>query len=255
MFKQYFLFIFIFLVNPFAASIAQSTEELKQHTEFYQLKESLELKLGLDINSIKSSPMPGMVEMITNKGIVYATEDGKFLLQGKLYGLTKNIVNHTDDSLAQVRISGMKQFKDDMIIFPAKDEKYVITVFTDITCGYCRKMHKELDELNAKGITVRYLPYPRSGIKDRLGKLSQGFKDLRSIWCHEDPQVALTKAKLGSSVAQRICDSPIEAEFNFGRQIGVNSTPVVIFENGSMLPGYRDPRELMYILKNIQSQS
>ncbi len=82
-----------------------------------------------------------------------------------------------------------------MIEFKAKDEKYVVTAFTDITCGYCRKMHKQMDDYNSRGITFRYLAYPRSGIKDQTGNLSQGFKDLRSVWCSEDPAAAMTNAK------------------------------------------------------------
>jgi thiol:disulfide interchange protein DsbC len=99
------------------------------------------------------------------------------------------------------------------------------------------------------------MAYPRSGVKDQLGRLSQGFKDLQSIWCHEEPSVALTKAKLGSSVAQRICESPVEAEFDFGRQIGVNSTPAIIFPNGMLLPGYREPKDLIKILESISAES
>jgi thiol:disulfide interchange protein DsbC len=218
-----------------------------------KLKAKLTLMLGLEIDVVKPSAMPGLVELVTNQGLFYASADGKFFIQGKLYGLGGKVINYSEESLAQVRLDGMDKFADSMIVYPAKNEKHVVTVFTDITCGYCRKMHEQMDEYNDKGITVRYLAYPRSGVKDRSGQYSQGFKDLRSIWCHEDPADALTKAKMGSNVAQRICDKPIEDEFNFGRQVGVSGTPAVILENGMMLPGYQEPNALIGILEQMKA--
>lgn len=215
------------------------------------LKIKLSRKLGLEISTIKTSPMPGLAEVITNQGLFYVSYDGEYFIQGKLFGVGKNVINHTEESLAQVRVDGMKKFSNDMIVFPAKNEKHVVTIFTDITCGYCRKLHNQMEDYNNEGITVRYLAYPRSGITDGSGQPSQGFKDLRSIWCHENPKEALTKAKSGTSVAQRICDKPIEAEFEFGRQVGVNGTPAIIFANGMMIPGYQPPDKLAEILANL----
>jgi thiol:disulfide interchange protein DsbC len=218
-----------------------------------ELKNKLSAMLGLEINKVNPSAMPGLVELITNQGLFYASADGKFFIQGKLYGLGRTVTNYSEESLAQVRVEGMDTFSDAMIVYPAKNEKHVITVFTDITCGYCRKMHEQMSDYNDKGITVRYLAYPRSGIKDRSGQYSEGFKDLRSIWCHENPEEALTKAKMGSSVAQRICDKPIEDEFNFGRQVGVNGTPAIILEGGMMVPGYKEPEALLNIIEQMKA--
>lgn len=223
-----------------------------QSAELNGVKAKLSNMLGFNIASIKPSPMAGVVEVITDQGLFYASADGNFLLHGKMYGLGANVSNLTEESLAQVRVDGMAKFSDAMIVFPAKNEKHVVTVFTDITCGYCRKMHEQIEDYNDKGITIRYLAYPRSGVKDRAGRYSQGFKDLRSIWCHEDPQDALTKAKSGSNVAARICDKPIEGEFNFGRQVGVTGTPAIMLANGMMVPGYQDPSKLFTLLETAQ---
>jgi len=256
MFKQYAFAIVIFFIGLINLSVyAEQPSELSKKEQL-EIANKLSSTIGMEVVSIKLSPLSSLVEVVTEQGMFYASKDGNFLLHGKLYGLSsKNVVNHTEESLAMVRVEGLKQFEKDMIVYPAKDEKHVVTVFTDITCGYCRKMHKQMDEYNDLGITIRYMAYPRAGIKDQLGQLSQGFKDLRSIWCHEEPKVALTKAKLGSSVAQRICDKPIEEEFDFGRQIGVNSTPSIIFENGFMLPGYKEPADLLTILKSMDKES
>lgn len=255
MFKQYAVAIVVFFLGLVPLSQATPLASLTEQQQSVITKQ-LTSTLGLNVVSVKASPLNDLVEVVTNQGLFYASKDGKYLMRGTLYGITSNnVVNHTEESLAQVRVDGMKRFENDMIVYRAKDEKHVITVFTDITCGYCRKLHKQMDELNDKGITVRYLAYPRAGVKDQLGQYSQGFKDLRSIWCNEEPQQALTKAKLGSSVAQRICDKPIEDEFNFGRQVGVSGTPAIIFNNGFMLPGYKEPSALLSILESFDADS
>ncbi len=255
-------FLFAALLGVFSYSNFVSAETIPannsvmlpnaQSNQFNLVKTKLSTTLGFNIASIKASPIAGIVEVITDQGLFYASADGKFLVQGKMYGLGENISNLTEESLAQVRIDGMAKFSDAMIVFPAKEEKHVVTVFTDITCGYCRKMHDQIADYNDKGITIRYLAYPRAGVKDRAGRYSQGFKDLRSIWCHEDPQDALTKAKSGSNVAARICDMPIEGEFNFGRQVGVTGTPAIMLANGMMVPGYQDPSKLFMLLETAQ---
>ena len=236
-------------------SAPNSPAQAQTSAEYAKLRANLSSNLGLQVVKITPSPIKGIVEVITEQGLFYVSEDGKYFMHGKLYGIEDGVFNHTEESLAKVRINGMKEFNNDMIVFPAKNEKHVVTVFTDITCGYCRRMHDQIGEYNDKGITVRYLAYPRSGIRDQQGNYAQGFKDLQSIWCHEDPADALTKAKLGAQVAQRICDSKVEAEFNFGRQIGVNGTPAIILENGLMLPGYQTPDNLLQIITEVKSDS
>jgi len=215
------------------------------------LKAKLTARLGLEVESIATTPLAGVAEVITNQGLFYASFDGAYFFHGKLFSIENNVTNLTEESMTKVRVSGMDKFANDMIVYPAKNEKHVVTVFTDITCGYCRKLHEQMDEYNEMGITVRYLAYPRSGITDRNGNLTQGFQDIRSVWCNEDPSTALTKAKNGSGVAHRICDKPIEEEFNFGRRVGVNGTPAIMLANGMMLPGYSEPKDLIQVLESL----
>ena len=236
-----------------SSATSNVTKSAVESTEFKALAAKLTNVIG-EISSIKPSPMVGLVEVIADHRVFYTSLDGNFLVDGKLYDIkARNDI--TEETLKKVRLDGVQSFAGDMIVYKAKNEKHVINVFTDITCGYCRKMHEQMDEYNDKGITVRYLAYPRYGVKDQQGQYSQGFKDLQSIWCHEDPQSALTKAKQGSPVAQRICDKPIEAEFDFGRKIGVNGTPAIIFDNGFMVPGYKDPDSLLNILEQVKATS
>jgi thiol:disulfide interchange protein DsbC len=248
MFKKFIISLFVFVAFFSQYGVAAGTP-LQENSA---LKLKFSALLGLQVSQIKSSPLKGIVEVFTDQGLFYASEDGNYLLHGKLFGLKKGVVNLTESSMSSVRIEGIAKFAENMIVFPAKNEKHVINVFTDITCGYCRKLHKQMDEFNAKGITVRYLAYPRSGIKDGLGQPTQNFKNMRSVWCSDDPKKALDAAFAGNNVAYRICDKQVAEEFNFGRQVGVSGTPAIVLESGMMLPGYRSPTDLLQILESIK---
>jgi len=232
-------------------SIAKPAAELSEPLDVERLKAKIRMKLGLEVESVEITPVPGIALLMTNKGVFYSSYNGDYFIQGKVYSLVNEVTDLSEQSIANLRVAGMEKFKDDTIEFKAKDEKYVVTVFTDITCGYCRKMHKQMDDYNARGITFRYLAYPRSGIRDQLGNYTQGFKDLRSVWCSEDPKAAMTKAKNKQNIAYRSCDKPIEGEFDLGRQVGVNGTPAIMLSNGTMIPGYQPPAELEKLLKSI----
>lgn len=238
--------------NTVASNKAKVSSELDP-TELNEdlLKEKIKTKLGLTVRKVETTPVPGIALLITNQGLFYSSYNGDYFIQGKVYSLVSEVTDLAEQSLANMRLEGLDKFKNDMITYKAKDEKYVVTAFTDITCGYCRKMHKQMEDYNNRGITFRYLAYPRSGIKDQTGDFSQGFKDLRSVWCSEDPEEAMTNAKNSRNVAYRVCDKPIEEQFNFGRQVGVNGTPALVLSNGMMVPGYQPPEQLEQLLKSL----
>jgi len=233
------------------SSIAKPAQSDPTQLNANLLKAKIKAKLGLVVEKVEATPVPGIALLITNQGLFYASYNGDYFIQGKVYSLVSEVTDLSEKSLANMRLEGVEKFKDDMIIYKAKDEKYVVTVFTDITCGYCRKMHKQMTDYNDRGITFRYLAYPRSGIKDPSGNYTQGFKDLRSIWCADDPNSAMTNAKNNRDIAYRVCDKPIESEFDFGRQVGVNGTPAIVLSNGMMVPGYQPPEQLEQLLKNL----
>lgn len=197
------------------------------------------LRIGLQANKIEASPLPGLLQVATNRGLFYTSEDGKFFIAGRMFDIDAGMVNMTEQALANIRIDGVKKFKDSMIVFPAENEKYRVTVFTDTTCGYCKKMHAQIDEYNDLGITVQYLAFPRSGVN------SQGYRDIQAVWCSDDQQKAMTTAKSGSHVNAESCDAPIIAHYNLGQAAGVSGTPAIVFEDGSMIPGYKPPQALL----------
>lgn len=221
-----------------------SAPSYAQKDDVEQIKINLG-KLGLEVESVSPSKMENLYEAFTNQGMFYTSADGRFLIQGKVFEISGDgISSLTEESLAKVRIDGMDEFAGSMIVFPAKNEKYQMTVFTDLTCGYCRKLHSQMQEYNKLGITVRYLAFPRGGIS------SQSYTDIRSVWCSDDQQSAMTNAKGGSQVEQKICSLPVAEQYDFGRKIGVNGTPAIMLDDGNMVPGYKSPEQMQQIFKS-----
>lgn len=247
MLKKFILLVaIVFTAQGFAADNVSANDYAK-------LKIKLTNKIKLNVDKIIETPLTDIVLVVTDGGMFYASTDGNFIIEGKVYDFTgEAVVDIADSAMSEMRVAGLERFKNDVIEYPAKDEKYVINVFTDITCGYCRQMHAKMQEYNDLGITVRYLAFPRGGIYDKNGGFSNGFKNLRSIWCNENPAQAMTAAKNGAQVEARICEAPVKEEFEFAQKIGVNATPTIILENGQVIPGYRKPNELIQMLRSTK---
>lgn len=221
---------------------------LKGHGE---LKEIFTKKLGVNVIKINKSPLHKMYEVFTNKGVFYASEDGEYIMEGNLYSVRDKVVSYTESSKKKFRTSGIGNYKKDAIVYKASNEKHTVTVFTDFTCGYCRKFHKHILAFQESGITIRYLPYLRAGVKGYDGEYTDVYKDMLSVWCASKPKLALSHAKAGKKIPKTSCKKPVEEMYNFARSIGVNSTPTLVFDNGAILPGYRTPRDLKLILNRL----
>lgn len=211
--------------------------------KYVELKQKLSSTLQLQIDSIAEAPVPGLLQVMTSRGLFYVSQDGSYFLQAHIYNLDEGMRNETQASLAGARIEGLKGFADDTIEFKAKDEKFVVNIFTDISCGYCRKLHNEMQDYNDLGITVRYLAFPRAGVN------SQPYHDMVSVWCADDPQKAMTDAKNGSQVPSKSCATKVAQQYQFGQSMGVTGTPNIVMPNGDVIPGYQPAAQLEQALK------
>lgn len=187
---------------------------------------------NLEASDITATPVDGIYQVNRGLSFGYATADGQYFFDGDLIDLDK-AESLTETSRKKLRLAALEEIGEDkMIVFPAKKEKHVMTVFTDIDCGYCRKLHREMEDYNAQGITVRYVFFPRSGPN------TPSFKKAENVWCAKDRNAAMTKAKSGQAVADKSCASPVMEEYRMGQRLGVRGTPALILEDGSMKPGY-----------------
>lgn len=200
---------------------------------------------GAKIDSIAEAKMPGFYEVMLQGQIVYVSGDGKYLVQGSIYDIA-NKTDLTEASRAVQRRAALKTLgKDKRISFAPADAKHVITVFTDIDCGYCRRMHQQIADYNKLGIGVDYVFFPRAG----LG--SESFDKAVSVWCAADRNKALSDAKAGVALDKKECANPIEEEYTLGNKIGVNGTPAVIAADGTQLGGYLPPEQMLQRLDQL----
>jgi len=195
------------------------------------------------IHEIKPSAVAGLYEVVLSSGhAIYVSSDAKFLIPGDLYesradGLV-NLGEARRNDVRRERIAALDE--RDMIVYEAAGERRAtLTVFTDVDCPYCRKLHGEVEELNRRGIAVRYLAFPRTGLVDRqTGDKTETYVKMIATWCAEDRKAMLTSAKRGADVPAAECDTQVEEQFELGRDVGVTGTPALVMEDGTMVPCY-----------------
>ncbi len=197
------------------------------------------------IDSIKPSPIKGIYEVQLDDGqVLLADENGDYFIMGDVFQVSRGSVTNVSEKHRNmkraVEIAAIAE--KDMVVFAAENSQAIVTVFTDVDCGYCRKLHREVPELNKLGITVRYLAFPRAGIG------SPSYQKIVSAWCAEDPPQALTDAKNGIKLDKAVCDNPVAKQYQLGQKIGITGTPALIFEDGTLVPGYIPAKKLADIL-------
>jgi thiol:disulfide interchange protein DsbC len=199
--------------------------------------------------AISETPIEGLLMVQVGGDVVYATADGKYMVQGRVIDLETR-EDLTESAKAEVRRDLLaKADSKSQITFAPVETKYDLTVFTDIDCGYCRKLHAQMDEYNQQGIAIHYMAFPRAGIG------SHSYEKAVSVWCASDQRGAMTQAKLGAEPDPAQCDNPIEAQYQLGRELGVTGTPSLLTADGQMIPGYVPPEQLRARLDQMASTS
>ncbi|MDD5411573.1 MAG: DsbC family protein [Methylobacter sp.] len=203
---------------------------------------------AVKVESVKPSQIKGLYEVVVGADIFYASEDGKYLIQGRLIDIESR-TDLTEEKLSAARKQAIDKLgQDKMIVFKPKKSKYTVTVFTDIDCGYCRKLHSELDQYMAEGITIQYLFFPRAG------KGSESYDKAVSVWCADDRKAALTAAKKGEALAAKTCNNPVDEHMQLGAAFDVKGTPMIVTEKGSIYPGYLPAKQLAEALADEKAQ-
>lgn len=209
--------------------------------------------LGVVVYDVTESDIPNLLEVHTNSGVLFASPDGQYFVAGTLYKMTDN--GGYEDVLAkrQAPLNAQKiaKMSDHVIEYKADDEKYAVTVFTDITCGYCSRLHSQMQQYNDLGITVRYMAFPRQG---GVGEVAD---QMAAIWCADDPVKAMNLAEQQRTIPDKTdqfaqCQSWVKQDYELGRDLGINGTPAIFLPNGEMVGGYLPPAELLQHLQQTQ---
>ncbi|NIY81751.1 thioredoxin fold domain-containing protein [Vibrio hepatarius] len=238
------------LTLPLLVATQVSAAEVKIDKEQLQQRFA---KLGLQVTDAVPADIEGLVEVQTSGGVLFASPNGDYFLAGTLYKLDEN--GQYEDVLAKrqapMNAAKIEEQQDNMIVFKAEDEKYVVSVFTDITCGYCVRLHSQMQGYNDLGITVRYMAYPRQGPTGMVAD------QMAAIWGAEDQQAAMHNGKINRTFPEKSEDFAkyqeiVKQQFALGRELGVSGTPAIFLPNGEMVGGYLPPADLYQRLQQTQ---
>ncbi len=239
--KTYCLFICALFLLLFGAAPVMAVEEA---ADFPEIRAAFSVLLkDKEPDHIAPTPIAGLYEVTLGMSVAYVTENGRYLIQGNIIDLEQKL-NITEPRINELRAVAIEQVSEDnMVIFGGKELEYTVTVFTDIDCGFCRKLHSEIDGYNQAGIRVRYLFFPRAGID------SPSYHKAVSVWCAEDRNQAMTTAKKGEPLEEKDCDNPVKEHMLLGEMMGVTGTPALVLKDGKILPGYLSPDQLLKYLE------
>ena len=247
---------FLFLPLLLVLSVASAKDDVASVSSPAAEKEmqNISLKMtkvlgGKAPSRIERSVVPGLYEVFVGAKLFYVTPDGNYIVQGTVLDLN-TMKDVTEPKMASARLKAIESIgEESMLIYPAKGEaKYTLTVFTDIDCPYCKKLHSEMSTLNDAQVKVRYLLMPRTG------KDSPSYQKAVSAWCNADPRKAYTDSVNGEFVEQKVCDNPVDRHMELANEMSIAGTPAIILESGTMIPGYVPAAKLIEMLEKDSAE-
>lgn len=236
------------------SSMATPTDEkkLEEQNSLQAVVDNFTKLVPIPIVTIEEAPLSNMLQVVTEKGVFYATLDGKHIIAGNIHEAKEGLPNLTRARLAKENSKKVDALKNDFITYKSENEKYEIVVFFDTSCPYCAKFHNEIEDFNKAGITVHYAAWPRQGVYNRQNKsqFTGAYYQLENIWCSDKPKQALDAALKRATIPRNSCENSIPEQFGLGVSLGVTGTPAVFSIDGQQLQrGYAPVEQL---LKNIQ---
>jgi len=223
-----------------AAETAAPAKAVDQKSADATIRAAIAKKFpDMKIDEVRPSPMKDIYEVIMGGDVTYISGDGRYLIAGDMYEVDSR-TNLTENGRQKSRIQALAKLDEkDMIVFKPAKVRHTITVFTDVECGYCRKLHSEIAQLNDRGVQVRYLAYPRAGPG------TDDWAKMEAVWCSTDRMKAITEAKAGKAVKAAQCSTPIAKQYKLGEQLGVRGTPAIFTDTGEYIGGYLAPDQMV----------
>lgn len=244
------LFLCLLATLATAAFAAEAPTETEQKAAPTDVRAAIAKKFpGVQTEDVRPSPMKGIYEVVMGADIAYVSADGRYIIAGDLYEADSR-TNLTEAKRQNERVQVLAKLDErDMIVFKPAKVKHTITVFTDVECGYCRKLHGEISQLNELGVQVRYLAYPRAGPG------SEDWRKMEAVWCAKDRKGAITQAKAGREVKSEQCTTPVARQFKLGEDLGVRGTPAIFTTTGDYIGGYLPPDQMVKELERLSAST
>lgn len=234
------LFANLSLATLMATSVAAAETAAPAKSADATIRAAIAKKFpDMKIDDVRPSPMKDIYEVVMGGDVTYISADGRYLIAGDMYEIDSR-TNLTENGRQKSRVQALAKLDEkDMIVFKPAKVRHTITVFTDVECGYCRKLHSEIAQLNDRGVQVRYLAYPRAGPG------TDDWAKMEAVWCSIDRKKAITEAKAGKNVKAAQCSTPIAKQYKLGEQLGVRGTPAIFTDTGEYIGGYLAPDQMI----------
>lgn len=235
------------------ATPAKSTTPVAGTPDARAIEAVRKLNAQIKVDKVGAAPIPGFREAIVQGQVVYVSDDGRYMFLPGTGGAVfdtqgmKNLSEHAISGLRRDLLATIP--KGERIRFAPPNPVHTVTVFTDVECGYCQKLHSEIAEYNRQGIAIEYLAFPRAGIG------SPNYHQMVSVWCAADRRAAMTSAKTGGSVPRKACTTSVNQQYDVGQRIGLSGTPMILTEQGLQVGGYVPPAELRKALDKAKAES
>lgn len=192
-----------------------------------------------DVRAINEFGMPGVKQVLADTSVIYISDDGRYVFSGLMLDMVEKR-NLSDEAQSIARTDMLNSIpKGAVISYEPKEVKHRITVFTDVTCGYCQMFHRDMQSYLDKGIAVDYVPFPRGG------QQSPVFTTMKNVWCSKDKKSALETAYKDMPIAAAECNDSVAAMYELGDKLGVQGTPAIYDAYGNHLGGYVSPDQMI----------
>ncbi len=236
--RKWFYFTSLICIFLAQSSVGHAQSEIET------VRNNLEkiIPARMQISSIEQTPMEGVYEVRAGNENLFVYSQGEFIMIGEVFD-TDRRVSWAQERREKERAVGIKDLdampESNMIIMGDPEGSRYVTVFTDTDCGWCQKFHQDIPALQAGGLKVRYMMWPRAGLE------SESYREAVTVWCAEDQGEAMTIAKNRQKVEPKQCDNPVEEHYELGFRLGVQGTPFIMLDNGKVLGGYVPPDKLL----------
>ena len=244
------------LVTTIITAAALSFGAFADDVSKSNISKRLQTITPFSVQSVKDSVVDGLYEVVTGKGIFYTTKDGNYLFSGSIHEFKPGLRNITSERKAEMASADIDKLRSSFVTYKAPNEKHEVLVFFDTSCGYCRKMHDEMSQYNAAGITVHYAMYPRNGVSKPSANgdiFTPTYNSMMNVVCSDNPSTTMDMVMRGTNVAPKSCSNSIKEHYELGSALGVRGTPAVYGMDGkSVMGGYAPAKALLQKLNEIK---
>ena len=196
------------------------------------------------IDEVSKTPMNGLFEIRMGNEVMYSDAGGNFLVQGALIDV-KQKRNLTEERMDKLSAIPFDQLPMKTAFTQVRGNgKRKLAVFADPNCGYCKRFEKDLQKLD--NVTIHHFLYPILG-EDSVTKA-------KNIWCAKDKAKTWNDWMInGTTPPTANCDaSAVDSVVAFGQKNRINGTPLILFANGTRVPGAVPMAQVEKMLAEIQ---